>query len=96
MSHHHVKHISPRSLLSVLAQIHAPHNILYTYVVSLPFVVLKFLPCIKTDSARGTREVLKGCHGIVDALKVNGTTAMKNKCLQCTSIKVTSICSDAV
>ncbi len=96
MPQHHGKHVSPRSLFSVFAQIHASHNILYTYVVSLPFMALKFLLCIKTDSARRTREVLKGCHGIVDVLKVNGRTAMKKKSLQCASIKVTSISSDAV
>ncbi len=62
---------------SVFAQLRAPYNIIKTYMARLSFMVLKFLPCSKTDNARATNEVLMGWHSIINALKVNGKSVMK-------------------
>ncbi len=77
---------SPQSqavLFGVLAQTHILNNIMKTYMHSLLFMLLQFSPCSKTDNARATNEVLKGCHGIINGLKLNKKSATKDKCSQC-------------
>ncbi len=61
-------------------EIHTLHNRMNTYMLSLLFMVLHLLLCIKTDSARATSEVFQSCNDITDALEVNGKAAMKMKC----------------
>ncbi len=65
---------SPQSqtvLFGVFAKIHTLCNFIKAYMHSLLFMLLKFRQCSKTDNARATNEVLKGCHGIINALKLN-------------------------
>ncbi len=59
------------------AEIHTAHDVMKTYMLSLLFMVLHFLLCIKTNSTRATDKVLQACYGMINALKVNGKFALK-------------------
>ncbi len=61
------------------AEMHTLHNTMNTYMLSLLFMVLHLLLCIKTDSARATGEVFQACNDSIDALEVNGKASMKMK-----------------
>ncbi len=61
------------------AEIHTLHNTMNTYMLSLLFMVLHLLLCIKTYRTRATGEVFQVCNCIIDALEVNGKAAMKMK-----------------
>ncbi len=46
-------------------------------MLHLLFVMLNFRLCVKANSTKATVEVLKACHGTINALKVDGKGALK-------------------